>query len=136
MYLLSSPRRPRRSHEWDAGKAVTFVVTLAATQSVTLAAKEAGMSRKSAYALKERDPAFAAVWNAAAKRRRREKTGKAEARPAARAEGDNRAPETMSKVSSDEGDIRRRVAEAYRDQFFARLAELRDRGAAHGRVSL
>ena len=44
---------------------VTFIVTLAATRSVTLAASEARMSRKSAYALKSRDPAFAAAWVAA-----------------------------------------------------------------------
>lgn len=65
MHLLSpNRRRPRRSHEWSAARAV---VTLAATRSVTLAARAACMSRKSAYALKSRDPAFAAAWIAAAK---------------------------------------------------------------------
>jgi hypothetical protein len=63
--LLSNPRRPSRPHEWSKGKAVTFIVTLAATRSVTLAARAAGMSRKAAYALKSRDPAFASAWNAA-----------------------------------------------------------------------
>jgi len=63
--LLSRPRRPRRSGEWTPAKAVTFIVTLAATRSVTLAAKAAVMSRKAAYALKSRDPAFASAWNAA-----------------------------------------------------------------------
>jgi hypothetical protein len=67
LHLLSRPRRPLRSGEWTPAKAVTFIVTLAATRSVTLAAREAGMSRKSAYALKARDPAFAAAWAAAAK---------------------------------------------------------------------
>ena len=57
--------RPRRPHEWSNVKAVTFIVTLAALRSVTLAADRAGMSRKSAYALKSRDPAFAAAWVAA-----------------------------------------------------------------------
>lgn len=59
---LSRPRRPRRAGEWTADRAVTFIVTLAAAQSVTLAARRAEMSRKSAYALKGRDPAFAAAW--------------------------------------------------------------------------
>lgn len=64
--LLSQPRRQRRSGEWTSDRAVTFIVTLAATRSVTLAARRSGMSRKSAYALKARDPAFSAAWMAAA----------------------------------------------------------------------
>lgn len=70
MHLLSLPRRPGRTGEWTSAKAVTFIVTLAATRSVTLAAREAGMSRKSAYALKRRDPAFAVAWEAALQARR------------------------------------------------------------------
>jgi hypothetical protein len=66
VHLLSRPRRPRRSGEWTSDRAVTFIVTLAATRSVTLAARGAGMSRKSAYALRARDAAFAAAWTAAA----------------------------------------------------------------------
>jgi hypothetical protein len=63
---LAKPNgRPRRPHEWSAAKIVTFIVTLAAHRSVTLAATRAGTSRKSAYALKRRDPAFAAAWLAA-----------------------------------------------------------------------
>lgn len=62
---MSRPRRPRRSGEWTDAKAVTFIVTLAARRSATLAAARAGMSRKSAYALRARDPAFAAAWVAA-----------------------------------------------------------------------
>jgi hypothetical protein len=65
--LLSRPHRPARSGEWTQGKAVTFIVTLAARGSVTLAARAAGMSRKSAYALRARDCAFAAAWAAAMK---------------------------------------------------------------------
>lgn len=60
-----STRRPRRAHEWSDARIVTFIVTLAAYRSVTLAAARAGMSRKSAYALKGRNPAFAAAWLAA-----------------------------------------------------------------------
>jgi hypothetical protein len=59
------PRQPRRAHEWSSAKIVTFIVTLAARHSGTLAAARAGMSRKSAYALKGRDPALAAAWLAA-----------------------------------------------------------------------
>ena len=62
---LARTRRPSRSGEWTEAKAVTFIVTLAATRSVTLAAGRAGMSRKSAYALKHRDARFAAAWKAA-----------------------------------------------------------------------
>ena len=62
---MSQPRRPHRSGEWTFDKAVTFIVTLAAMRSVTLAARRAGMSRKSAYALKHRDPTFAVAWAAA-----------------------------------------------------------------------
>ena len=57
MLYLSGSHRPRRTGEWTDAKAVTFIVTLAAAC--------AGMSRKSAYALRGRDPAFAAAWDAA-----------------------------------------------------------------------
>jgi hypothetical protein len=63
--MLCRPRRPRRAGEWTSGAAVTFIVNLAASRSVTLAAREAGMSRKAAYALRGRDAAFAAAWAAA-----------------------------------------------------------------------
>ena len=64
-FLSRSRRRLRRSGEWTSEHAVTFIVTLAATGSVTLAARRAGMSRKSAYALRTRDPVFAYAWAAA-----------------------------------------------------------------------
>jgi hypothetical protein len=63
--FLSKPRRRPRRGEWTPEQAVTFIVTLAAAGSVTIAAHRAGMSRKSAYALRGRDPAFAAAWAAA-----------------------------------------------------------------------
>lgn len=120
MFLLSRPRRPRRSHEWDAGKAVTFIVTLAATRCVTLAAKEAGMSRKSAYALKDRDPLFAMAWSAASKARQGDKAHKADIPPPATPRGYSRTPTTASANPTDEA---RRFAELQRDLFFARLRE-------------
>ena len=65
MLTLSRFARPKRSREWTEAKAVTFIVTLAARRSVTLAARAAGMSRKAAYALRGRDSAFAEAWKAA-----------------------------------------------------------------------
>lgn len=65
MLSRRSFRRPPRAGEWSGDKAVTFIVTLAASASVTLAAARAGMSRKAAYALKRRDPGFALAWNQA-----------------------------------------------------------------------
>ena len=65
MPLLSRPFRANRQGEWSKGKVVVFIVTLAAQRSVTLAARAAGMSRKSAYALKARDSAFCEAWAAA-----------------------------------------------------------------------
>jgi len=90
--FLSKSRRPHRAGEWSSALAVTFIVTLAATRSVTLAARAAGMSRKSAYALKDRDPAFASAWSAAlaaAEQQRREsyKADKVDTPPARPLEG-------------------------------------------------
>ena len=64
-YLYTRTHRTRRAAEWSAGKIVTFIVTLAATRTVTHAARAAGMSRKAAYALRQRDPAFRDAWKAA-----------------------------------------------------------------------
>ena len=52
---MSCPRRPHRLGEWKQAKAVTFILTLAGTQTVTLAARRAGMSRKSACTFKSRN---------------------------------------------------------------------------------
>ena len=65
MLSRHSVRRPPRVGEWSNDKAVTFIVTLAASLNVTLAAARAGMSRKSVYALRRRDPAFALAWERA-----------------------------------------------------------------------
>ena len=62
---LSRTRRPSRQGEWNERNAVTFIVTLAAQRNVTLAARAAGMSRKAAYALRNRNSDFAAAWEAA-----------------------------------------------------------------------
>jgi hypothetical protein len=116
-------------HEWSARKAVTFIVTLAATRSVTLAAREAGMSRKAAYALRSRDCAFAAAWNAALKARKGparslSKGGKVEElhEPGlSLGQGDR----SVRAAPSSWSNIRRRHDGAMRDLFLARLAATR-----------
>jgi hypothetical protein len=77
LHFLSRSRRKPRVGERTAGKSVTFIVTLAALGDVTLAARAAGMSRKSAYALRSRDPAFAAAWMAALRAGERRSVGPA-----------------------------------------------------------
>ena len=121
MHYPTASRRPPRPGEWSRGKAVTFIVTLAATQSVTLAAREAGMSRKSAYAFRARDAAFAQAWAVALD------AGRAKA-----AEGDkakHAAPSTSSTRQSVVGAVRQDAAR--RDLFFARLAETRKLATNH-----
>ena len=88
VHLLSRPRRPRRAGEWTAAKAVTFIVTLAAMRSVTLAARRAGMSRKSAYALKHRDPTFAVAWAAAVRAPEGDKVDEVHEPPVSTGQGD------------------------------------------------
>ena len=107
MHLLSRPRRPHRFGEWTSDRAVTFIVTLAASRNVTLAARAAGMSRKSAYALRGRDSVFAAAWNAALSARR---------------EGDEVDEVDDPRFLSIRGN-RRAADERLRDAFFARLAQ-------------
>jgi len=106
---------------------VTFIVTLAAAKSVTLAARAAGMSRKSAYALQSRDPAFAAAWaqvvGAPPKGRARAKADKADTPPphplARVTQGDSTAA-SISSTSRSPAALR--LASQARDRFFARLA--------------
>jgi hypothetical protein len=107
--LLSRPRRPRRATEWSPAKAVTFIVTLAASRSVTLAARAAGISRKSAYALKSRDPLFASAWAKALAATRRKREG-------------NKVEEVEGpRVSNDLGDKPRRWDAPFREDFYALL---------------
>ena len=114
LHLLSRPRRPRRPGEWTTGAAIMFLVTLAARKSVTLAARSAGMSRKSAYALKARDPAFAEAWIAAL------------AAPSAPSEGDRLRRSAPSNSSSKLPHPKKVECDAMRrDRFFAALRESR-----------
>ena len=113
-YLFSPPLRARRAGDWNAGKAVTFIVTLAATRTVTLAARAAGMSRRSAYVLYKRDSAFAAAWDAAFAVRQGNKVDEVDDPPISIVQGNSR-PRTT------------RVLDALRrDRYFARLAAIRD----------
>ena len=74
--------RAVRTCEWTDVKAVTFIVTLAASRSVTVAAARVGMSRKAAYALRNRDGAFAMGWDAALAARARRVRRQLPLRPA------------------------------------------------------
>ena len=126
MILLSRGRRPRRSGEWTRAKAVTFIVTLAASRSVTLAARRAGMSRKSAYALKSRDRAFAQAWetalNARQMSRQSNEVEDVQATPDSLGQGDSTVRAARSTGSIARRPRDRRQDEAARDLFFARLA--------------
>ena len=125
MLFLSLRRRARRASEWSQAKAVTFIVTLAATQSVTLAARAAGMSRKSAYALKGRDPAFASSWEAALNVRKGDKVEEVEGPPIPSSEGDKPARAALPVSSTADAQSRLRLETLRRDRFFERLAKRR-----------
>jgi hypothetical protein len=136
LHFLSPPRRPRRSGEWTPDKAATFIVTLAATRCVTLAARAAGMSRKSAYALKDRDCAFAEAWNAALEARdasrpkataKGDKSDKSDNPCTSPAQGDSgRAAAAWNPLMDDEDGALRHVEAARRDRFFASFARSLD----------
>jgi hypothetical protein len=55
----------RRPGEWSPGAAITFIVTPRGEPVCHYRGVRRGMSRKSAYARKARDPASAAAWEAA-----------------------------------------------------------------------
>ena len=115
MLRLSRTRRPPRNGEWNDQKVVTFIVTLAAGRPVTLAARISGMSRKAAYALRARDPSFAAAWAAAL----------AIARSRVTAKGDSKGHNPpFAPPKSDSTTLRARDARR-RDLFFAGLANRR-----------
>ncbi|MEZ0497146.1 hypothetical protein [Sphingomonas sp. IW22] len=50
---------------WTAARRKRFLDVLASASNVRLAAREVGVNPASAYALKRRDPAFAALWQEA-----------------------------------------------------------------------
>ena len=128
MPLLSRPLRPRRNGEGSGSRGVTFIVTLAAHRSVTLAARKAGMSRKSAYALKARDPAFAAAW--ALKNARNDRQGdevqEVDNSRTSLSQGDKAHRAAPSNSSTER---LRRIEEFRRDRFFASLSATRTSSA-------
>ena len=58
-------QRRARSDGWTVERQLDFLAELARTRSVTTAARAAGMSRESAYRLRERAGLFAALWDRA-----------------------------------------------------------------------
>jgi len=59
------PSRRVYAAGWNATRQRLYIETLAETGSVHLSAKAAGLSARSAYALRVRSPAFSAAWDAA-----------------------------------------------------------------------
>jgi hypothetical protein len=59
------PEPSRKTGGWSAHRQQLFIEALAETGSVHLSAKAAGLSARSAYAVRVRSPAFAAAWDAA-----------------------------------------------------------------------
>jgi hypothetical protein len=59
------PEPSRKVGGWNAVRQRLYIETLAETGSVHLSAKAAGLSARSAYALRVRSPAFSAAWDAA-----------------------------------------------------------------------
>jgi hypothetical protein len=59
------PEPSRKVGGWNAARQRLYIETLAETGSVHLSAKAAGLSARSAYALRVRSPAFSAAWDAA-----------------------------------------------------------------------
>lgn len=121
--LFAVPPPRCRRDGWTADKRVTFCVNLAGSGSVTFAAACVRLFRKSAYALKKRDRAFASLWEQALT------AGGSACRHARRAAaGERRKGDAVHAANTVErapghGD-RRAADEAARDSFF-RALELR-----------
>lgn len=60
-----TPQPSRKTGGWSAERQRTFIETLAETGSVHVAAKSAGLSARSAYAVRVRSRPFGAAWDAA-----------------------------------------------------------------------
>ena len=120
MRTRSTPHRRAPADGSTDRKRVGFIVTLAASGSVTFAAASAGLSRKSAYALKKRDCAFASLWKCALEAGESLRPGGSK--------GDTANPRnTINIVNLRAPD--RSIASAGRDRFFANL-QLRLPGAS------
>ena len=58
----SAKVRPARGGEWTTDKRARFLAHLAATCNVSASAKAVGIHNANVYALRRRDPDFAAAW--------------------------------------------------------------------------
>ena len=106
---------PHRADGWTPERRVTFCVNLAAGKNVTVAAASVGLSRKAVYALKKRDPDFAALWQTVLSATRIMRT-----------QGNAGEPRRSVKKPRREGNRTmhaQRLAETERDLFFATLAK-------------
>lgn len=67
--IRTGSRRPvqkqRQSHGWTATRRERFLAFVAATCNVRAACEDVGLTQASAYALRQRDPAFRQAWKAA-----------------------------------------------------------------------
>jgi hypothetical protein len=71
------PPRPNAEYRWTGAKAAAFIEALARHGKVALAAREVGMTRQSAYRLRQRIPRVDDVWLKAQAEGRARRTGKA-----------------------------------------------------------
>lgn len=81
------PPRPAAEYRWTQSKALAFIEALAQHGKVAAAARAVGMTRQSAYRLRDRVPQVAEIWPRAqaagrARRNLRGKEGKATLSPA------------------------------------------------------
>ena len=112
---LSATYRRIRADGWTPERRVTFCVNLASSSNVTFAAASVGLSRKAAYALRKRDPGFAALWQSALLATQ---TPKAKGNTADTHRKVNKPPR-----EGNRSDRAQRLAEAERDLFFATLGK-------------
>ena len=112
---LTATYRRIRADGWTPERRVTFCVNLAGSRSVTFAAASVGLSRKAAYALRKRDPGFAALWRSALSATR---TSQAKGNAAEPRRTVNKPPR-----EGNRSDRAQRLAEAERDLFFATLGK-------------
>ncbi len=75
------PPRPYTEYRWTQRKAHAFIEALAQHGKVAAAARAVGMTRQSAYKLKDRVPQVAEVWARAQAAGRERRRGKATVRP-------------------------------------------------------
>ena len=124
--FIHAPRlrqQPVRPGGWTGPRIVTFIVTLAATGCVTRAAAATGLSRKSAYALERRDPAFACLWQQAVAAHRTARVGR-DGRQSRKGDKFDETDTPPAPDRSGDGRPNRRAwADAQRDGFFAGLRQ-------------